>query len=49
MTNYVVVWKVQTSIGPRREATRCLTWQRAERFIAIAEEKGVTIEMVIFE
>jgi hypothetical protein len=44
-TQYAVVW----SAGPRREVTRSLTWKAAEAFITMAEDKGVTVEMVIFE
>ncbi|WP_187365967.1 hypothetical protein [Trebonia kvetii] len=47
-TQYVIVWRVITPIGPRKEATRCLTWDRAEQFITMAEGMGAEITEVVF-
>jgi len=48
VTTYIVVWRVRTPIGPRREATRFLIWPKAERFIAMAEGMGIEVPEVVF-
>lgn len=48
MTTFIIVWRVVTPVGPRREATRCRTWQAAEQFIATAERTGAAIVDVVF-
>jgi hypothetical protein len=44
-TTYVVVWRVITPIGPKREATRFLTWPEAQQFIATAGTMGAETEV----
>ena len=48
-TEYVIVWRVITPIGPRTEATWTRTWDRAEKFITTAESMGAEVTKVIFE
>jgi len=48
VTTYIVVWRVVTPIGPRRETTRFFTWPKAERFIAMAEGMGIEVPEVVF-
>jgi hypothetical protein len=45
-TVYVVMWRVITPIGPKREATRFLTWASAQEFITMAEGMGAETEVL---